>query len=218
MGNYTEEFRKLNKEMKPGWRGSYALLEYHMWLRWQHRALMPLAAWHVTGGGRGVCWNAGLGVQLWKVTRSGSHTHMLPPSPDHTQGPLCFCQSINDSNTWTLSLVFCAAPVTHWHGKYTQTTVLPCRWTHHYCSPGVKTNKILFNPRGPHSSLEIHHPYTSSETFIPNAPKSRYKFSQGERCKKKVQTLSLQRLIRSHTSMSTKNPAYVCDIYRHSQK
>lgn len=81
MGNYTEEFRKLNKEMKPGWRGSYALLEYHMWLRWQHRALMPLAAWHVTGGGRGVCWNAGLGVQLWKVTRSGSHTHMLPPSP-----------------------------------------------------------------------------------------------------------------------------------------
>lgn len=187
MGNYTEEFRKLDKEMKPGWRSSDAILESHMRLKRWHQALMPLAPWHVTNGHRGVFWNAGLGVQLWKVMRSGSytHTHMFPPPPGHTQGPLCCCQSINDSNTWTLSLVFCAAPVTHWHGKHTQTTVLPCWWTHHYCSPGAKTNKILFNPWGPHSSLEIHHPYTSSETFIPSAPKSRYKYSQGEQCKKK---------------------------------
>lgn len=188
-------------------------------MRWHQPSCHWLRGMWLAGQGRVLeCRVRGAAIEGHEVRVI--HTHVPPFPPDHTQGPLCCCQSINDSNTWRLPLVFSSAPVTHWHGKYTQTTVLPCWWTHHYCSPGVKPNKILFNPRGPRSSLEIHHPCTSSERFSPNAPKCRYKFSRGEkgvrRRKKNVQIVLLDCLKRSHTSVSTKNPGYVCDIYSRS--
>lgn len=149
MGNYTEEFRKLDKEMKPGWRGSYAILESHMWLKRWHQALMPLAPWHVTNGGRGVFWNAGLGVQLWKVMRSGSYTHThVPPSPrsytgasvllsvhkwlQHMDALARILRCPRNPLTWQTHINHCApllvdTPLLFSRGKNKQNTIQPLR-------------------------------------------------------------------------------------------
>lgn len=116
-----------------------------------------------------MCWNAGLGEQLWKVIRSGSYTHMFTLPPFHTQGSLCFCQSINDSNTWTLSFAFYADP----HN--------PLTWQTHtnHCVPAGLDTLLLFS-RGKNKQNTVQPQRTS---FIPrNTPSPHFQRNIYSQC------------------------------------
>ncbi len=107
-----------------------------------------------------------------------THTHTCcPPPPDHTQGPLCFCQSINDSNTWTLLARILRCPRN------------PLTWQIHtnHCAPLSVDTPLLFS-RGKNKQNTIQPQGTS---FIPrNTPSVHFQWNiYSQRSQIEVQVL-----------------------------